>query len=135
MSAQRRTHVITIPLSFSFTFSAELNYKNKNKNNNNDDIYRVPLHLMESELMHPIQDRSPAPGSFPALFEKCCGFFKVPCNGLEEVGRLGQRLNVPTQRRRVTQTGDDRHSQLQRWDQIPRRESNSARTGGASTCY
>ena len=43
-------------------------------------------------------------GDSPTLFEKCCGFFKVPRIGLAEVGRLGQRLNVPTQ----GQTGDER---------------------------
>ena len=47
-------------------------------------------------------------GDFPTLFKKCCGFFKVPRIGLVEVGRLGQRLNVPTQGRRVAQTGDER---------------------------
>ena len=46
--------------------------------------------------VHPIQDRLPTLGIFfPTLFEKCCGFFKVPCIGLVEVGRLGQRLNIP----------------------------------------
>ena len=43
---------------------------------------------------------------------KCCGTFKVPRIGLVEVGRLGQRLNVPTQGRRVAQTGDERPSSL-----------------------
>ena len=41
----------------------------------------------------------------PTLFKNCCEFFKVPCIGLLQVGRLGQRLNVPTQGRRVAQTG------------------------------
>ena len=37
------------------------------------------------------------------------GFFKVPYIGLAEVSRLGQWLNfVPTQGRRVAQTGDER---------------------------
>ena len=40
---------------------------------------------------------------FPTLFD-----FKVPRIGLVNVGRLGQRLNVSTQGRRVAQTGDER---------------------------
>ena len=47
-------------------------------------------------------------GDSPTLFEKCCGFFKVPCIGLAEVGRLGQRLNILTQGRRVARTRDER---------------------------
>ena len=67
------------------------------------------LHLLESKLLvHLIQDRPPAPGDFPILFKKCFGIFKVPHIGLVEVGRLGQRFNVPTPGRRVAQTGDER---------------------------
>ena len=36
------------------------------------------------------------------------GSLKFPHIGLVEVGRLGQWLNVPTQGRRVAQTGDER---------------------------
>ena len=42
------------------------------------------------------------------LFEKCCGFFKVPHIGFVEVGRPGPQLNIPTQGQEVAQTGDER---------------------------
>ena len=38
---------------------------------------------------------------------EACEFFKVPCIGLMKVERLRQRLNVPTQGRRVAQAGSD----------------------------
>ena len=43
-------------------------------------------------------------GDSPTLFEKCVSSL-VPHIGLVKVERLGQRLNVPTQGRRVAQTG------------------------------
>ena len=50
-------------------------------------IFRIGL------LVHPIWDM---PGrqhrrDFPTLFEEYCGFFKVPCIALVEVGTLGRR--------------------------------------------
>ena len=50
------------------------------------------------------------PGRFPYSFWEVCEFFKVPRIGLVKVGRLDQRLNVPTQGRRVAQT--DRNKAL-----------------------
>ena len=41
-------------------------------------------------------------GRFPYSFREACEF---PCIGLVKVERLGQRLNVPTQGRRVAQKG------------------------------
>ena len=49
--------------------------------------------------------RITAPGRFPYSFREVCEFFKVPRIGLVKIERLGQRLNVPTQGRRVAQTG------------------------------
>ena len=62
-----------------------------------------------------------APGKFPCFFREACEFFKVPhaelvkleaCQlfkvphvELVKIERLGQRLNVPTQGRRVAQKG------------------------------
>ena len=37
----------------------------------------------------------------PTLFEKCSGFFKVPCIRLVEIRTLDQQLNVPTNAGRV----------------------------------
>ena len=54
------------------------------------------------------EDRSQHRGDSPTLFEKRMSSFKVPCIGLVKVERLGQWLNVPTQGRRVAQTGDER---------------------------
>ena len=64
--------------------------------------------------------RITAPGRF-SLFEKRVEIFKVPRIGLAKV-RLGQRLNIPTQGCRVTQTrkkpfslmapGSDPHPQM-----------------------
>ena len=48
------------------------------------------------------------PGRFPYSFREACEFFKVPRIGLVKIERLGQRLNVPIQGRRVAQTGDVR---------------------------
>ena len=53
--------------------------------------------------------------------------------GLVKAERLGQRLNVPTQGQRVTQTGT-KPSHLRRWDQIPSQESNPGRIGERPTC-
>ena len=50
-------------------------------------------------------ERITAPGRFPYSFREACEFFKVPRIGLVKVERLGQRLNFPTQGRRVAQTG------------------------------
>ena len=49
--------------------------------------------------------RITTPGRFPYSFQEACEFFKVPHNGLVKDERLGQRLNIPTQGRRVAQTG------------------------------
>ena len=65
-------------------------YDNDNDNGMHSSISTVALHLLESKLF---QEDS------PTLFEKCCGFFKVPRIGLAEFGRLDQWLNVPTQGR------------------------------------
>ena len=53
------------------------------------------------------EDESQHQGDSPNLFQEECEFFKVPCLGLVKVERLhvGQWLNVPTQGRRVAQTG------------------------------
>ena len=61
----------------------------------------MAFHLLEFELLvHPIYyiGQASNTGDSPALFEKCC--VKVPHIGLVEVGRLGQRPNVPTQGQR-----------------------------------
>ena len=49
--------------------------------------------------------RITAPERFPYSFREACEFFKVPRIELMKVERLGQWLNVPTQGRRVAQTG------------------------------
>ena len=46
-----------------------------------------------------------APGRFPYSFREACEIFRVPRIGLVKVERLGQWLNIPTQGRRVAQTG------------------------------
>ena len=43
-------------------------------------------------------------GRFPYSFREAWEFFKVPSIGLVKIERLGQRLNVPTQGKRVAQT-------------------------------
>ena len=43
-----------------------------------------------------------AHGKFPYSFQEACEFFKVPHVELVKVGRLGQWLNILTQRRRVS---------------------------------
>ena len=53
-------------------------------------------HLLESELLVHLIGQAVSTREIPLLFEKCCGFFKVPHIGLVEVGRLGHQLNVPT---------------------------------------
>ena len=47
-------------------------------------------------------------GGSPTLLREVLWDLKVTRIGLVEVGRLGQWLNVPTQGRRVAQTGDVR---------------------------
>ena len=51
------------------------------------------------------EDESQYRGRLPYSFREECEFFKVPRIGSVKVERLGQRLNVPTQGRRVVQTG------------------------------
>ena len=48
-----------------------------------------------------LEDGTQHRGDSPTLFREEREFFKVPRIGLVKVERLGQRLNVPTQGRRV----------------------------------
>ena len=74
-----------------------------------------------------------APGKFPYSFREACELFKVPRVELVKVERLGQRLNVPTQGRRVAQTGTRPFSLTTQGCEIPIRESKPCRIGERPT--